>query len=183
MNNDSTSKKVAPDADGPTHPAAQPEELLYRQCTVEPLRRSGPGGQRRNKVQTGVRLLHRPTGLRVEAFERRSREENRRAALRRLRIGLALTVRMADDLGRFPSTAWKNRCRGGRLSLAASSAEFPALLAEALDCIALHKADVKQAAEQLGCSTSQLVKLLKREPQAMELVNRWRREQNLPALL
>ncbi len=165
------------------HPAAVDDRVLERQCQVEPLRRSGPGGQRRNKVQTGIRLLHRPTGLRVEAAERRSREENRRVALRRLRMELALVVRTGNGPEGFPSPAWQKRCHQGRLSLAPSSKEFPALLAEALDCIACFKADVKRAAEQLGCTPSQLVKLLKRQPQALELVNRWRKEQDLPALL
>jgi len=45
---------------------------------------SGPGGQRRNKVATGVRLTHLPTGLTVTATERRLRQQNKKAALARL---------------------------------------------------------------------------------------------------
>ncbi len=45
---------------------------------------SGPGGQHRNKTETGVRLTHLPTGLTVTATERRSRERNRAMALKRL---------------------------------------------------------------------------------------------------
>ena len=36
---------------------------LQRQCRVETLRSSGPGGQHRNKTESAVRLLHLPTGL------------------------------------------------------------------------------------------------------------------------
>jgi hypothetical protein len=75
------------------HPAALPIERLLADCRVERLRRSGPGGQHRNKVETAVRLLHVPTGVTGEASERRSQEENRRMAVARLRVNLALECR------------------------------------------------------------------------------------------
>lgn len=50
---------------------------------------SGPGGQHRNKTETGVRLTHLPSGITVTATERRSRERNRSQALERLMERLA----------------------------------------------------------------------------------------------
>lgn len=48
------------------------------------LKGSGPGGQHRNKRQTGVRITHVPTGLVVVATERRTQSENLRIGLERL---------------------------------------------------------------------------------------------------
>jgi len=165
------------------HPATLSFDDILQECRVERLRRSGPGGQRRNKVETGVRLRHRPTGVRAEACERRSQAENQRIALARLRMKLALEIRCPCAPGQSPSERWQSRCRAGRIDIRASHDDFPALLAEALDRIAAYEADVKQAAETLTSSTSQLVKLLKKEPRAMTLVNRWRDERGLGRLL
>lgn len=45
----------------------------------------GPGGQHRNKTETGVRLHHAPSGTLVTATERRSRTDNLDTAWERLR--------------------------------------------------------------------------------------------------
>ena len=57
---------------------------LERNCDVEFFIASGPGGQHRNKVETGVRLVHRPSGVMVTATERRSQFANREAAFERI---------------------------------------------------------------------------------------------------
>ena len=72
-----------------------PLERLERECRIEFYRASGPGGQHRNKVETGVRLLHLPTGVRAQASERRSQSRNREEALRRLAEKLAARSRRA----------------------------------------------------------------------------------------
>jgi protein subunit release factor B len=59
-------------------------EALERDCTMEFFIASGPGGQHRNKVETGVRLVHQPTGIMVTATERRSQYANREAAFARM---------------------------------------------------------------------------------------------------
>ncbi len=65
--------------------ASLDDRKLLAECDVETLIASGPGGQHRNKTESGVRLTHRPTGLAIKATERRSQYENRQVALERLR--------------------------------------------------------------------------------------------------
>jgi len=59
-------------------------EALERDSEITFFVAGGPGGQHRNKVSTGVRLLHRPSGMVVTATERRSQAANREAAFARL---------------------------------------------------------------------------------------------------
>lgn len=61
---------------------------LERDSDVEYFIASGPGGQHRNKVETGVRLIHRPTGISVTATERRSQHANREVAFERMAMRL-----------------------------------------------------------------------------------------------
>lgn len=61
---------------------------LERDSDLEFFIASGPGGQNRNKVETGVRLTHRPSGIVVTATERRSQTQNREAAFERLAVRL-----------------------------------------------------------------------------------------------
>ena len=59
-------------------------EELERDCDMDFFIASGPGGQNRNKVETGVRLVHRSSGIVVTATERRSQYANREAAFERM---------------------------------------------------------------------------------------------------
>src|SRR5580698_4087748 len=77
------------------------DDALLAQCEVDTYRASGPGGQKRNKTSSAVRLRHLPSGLIVIAEESRSQHENKAKALRRLRKALYLRLRETvptDDL-------------------------------------------------------------------------------------
>lgn len=162
------------------HPAQLPTIELLKSCHERRLRRSGPGGQHRNKVETAVIVTHEPTGISAEANERRSQQQNREVALRRLRVRLAVEHRTpsAESL----SELWQGRASGGRMAVNPEHEDFPALLAEALNQIASCDWNEPDAAERLNLSRTQLVKLLRLEPTALVLLNRHRTKQGLKPL-
>ena len=151
------------------HPSQLPVEVFVGQCEFTRTKRSGPGGQHRNKVETAVVAEHIPTGVRAEASERRSQAANRAQAVFRLRTRLAVEVRRPPPPG--PSALWQRRARNGRLAISFEHDDFPALLSECLDFLAAVHFDVQQIAPTLGVSASQLAKLIKKSPRAIEVVN------------
>ena len=64
-------------------------EALCREVRVEYYRSRGPGGQRKNKKETAVRVKHHPTGVTVTATESRYQAVNKRRAFRRLQEKLS----------------------------------------------------------------------------------------------
>lgn len=159
----------------PPHPATLDPEELLKQCDLELGRRRGPGGQHRAAVASGVYLKHRSTGIEAQATERRSPAVNRSRAVRRLRLRLALKTRTIPPRSNFvPSELWRCRRQGTRIAVNPDHADYPALLAEALDLVVVRRWDVAGAAGLLGVTMSQLSRLIRQHPPAFALVNEGR---------
>src|SRR5215210_932053 len=111
--------------------AALPDAQLLPRSEGATYRASGPGGQRRNKTSSAVRLRHPPSGLLVIAEESRSQHQNKARALRRLRQALYLRLReelTADALtpgavARLPDYT-QARGADGRLHLSVKDPRF-----------------------------------------------------------
>lgn len=162
------------------HPAALPIDLLRNQCDETRTRRRGPGGQHRNKTETAVVLVHRPTGIAAEAAERRSQAENRSMAYRRLRLALAVGHR--SPAHERASPAWAGRVRDGRLVIAAAHDDYPAFVAEALDQLAAAGWEPTEASARLQVTPSQLLRLLRMHAAVWTCLSRHRMAAGLRAL-
>ena len=145
------------------------DAALLAQCDVGVYKSSGPGGQHRNKVSSAVRLTHRPTGISAHGDESRSQHDNKRMALRRLRMNIACRRRrriapgaplpdgvaecIVQPRGRAPSP--RKRLQVGR-----RDRRFWSVAAFVLDVV-----DARQGrlAELLGISTGALGGFLKSE--------------------
>lgn len=167
---------MTPDAPGPpgwrSFLGLEDSELLA-QCEVDRFRASGPGGQKRNKTDSAVRLRHRPTGLESVAVESRSQHENRARALKRLRLTIALEARepIADLSTYAPSEAITGRMRGQRIEISTKNPAYPQVVAEVFDILEAWEWRLSDAAPLLGFSTAALGRFLEGDPIVFRAAN------------
>lgn len=58
--------------------------VTIHDCETQTFRAGGKGGQNQNKRDTGVRVIHHPSGARGEARDERSQKQNKRRAFLRM---------------------------------------------------------------------------------------------------
>lgn len=80
-----------------------------REYRIEKFRCGGKGGQNVNKVETGVRVIHIPTGLTAQSTEERSQYQNKQRAMERLQERLAGLRRQQE--AEQTNAAWREHNR------------------------------------------------------------------------
>lgn len=161
-----------------TQPAyARDDADLLALCDEDRYGASGPGGQHLQKSQTAVRLTHRASGVQAICQDHRSRDRNRRDALRRLRLRLALALRGGAD------PEWvASRQRGTSLPVRDQASGYHLVVAVLFDRLTEHAWQPGPAARSLGLSTSQLVKVLAADKEVWQAVTRARQDLGLSPL-
>jgi RF-1 domain len=159
------------------------------QCDVDTYRASGPGGQKRNKTSSAVRLRHTPTGLIVIAEESRSQHDNKAKCLVRLyqslflhlRDPLPLATQLTGVLAEHPDFA-PARSADGRIHLRAKDPRFWPAVGVALDGLTAAAGQVSTLADWLGTSTANVIDFLQTDPKVWQEANRIRQTCGLKGL-
>jgi protein subunit release factor B len=163
------------------------DDRLLAQCEVDTYRASGPGGQKRNKTSSAVRLRHSPSGLIVIAEESRSQHENKARALKRLRQALPLKLRLplsAEELAAAAqaSEVMAAKNTAGRLEASRREPRYWQAAAVILDVLDASAGRVHDAAATLGVSTANLIDFLQTDPKAWAEANALRHKHGHKAL-
>ncbi|MCG3138884.1 MAG: Peptide chain release factor 2 [Phycisphaerae bacterium] len=159
------------------------DDVLLSQCTVHCYRASGPGGQKRNKTSSAVRLHHHPTGLLAQAEEDRSQHVNRQHALQRLRLKLAIEQLLPISITEYhvsPELAAFLNSFQRRLNM--KSVTVLQSLRELLSLFDVLRGVVHELAQLTGQSTAGLVKILSADEQVWRVVNHIRQKYGLKNL-
>ena len=162
------------------HPAVvDPSDLLER-CQLRTQRRSGPGGQHRNKTSSGAFLTHSETGIIGEATERRSQAQNRDVALQRLRYLLAIEIRTHSPLDPNAAPidrleeAMRRSFHGYSMKFNENNPDKPAVLALVLNDLWIAGGQPSLVSELWSVSTSKLVQMIRSVPASLMWVNELR---------
>lgn len=163
------------------------DAALLAQCQVDRLRGPGPGGQKRNKTESAVRLRHADTGLAAMAGDSRSQHENKARALRRLRERIAFDMRQPIELDGYqapPDLAAlvaHDPVRKSERWL--RSADYLRAAAELIDLFGAAGCSLAEAARRMGVRQSRLDRLVRVDPRlARKLAELRSAQRSRPAL-
>ncbi len=150
------------------------DTALLAHCRTDVFKGSGNGGQKRNKCSTAVRLVCTELGVEASDCSERSQMMNRRNALKKLRMNIALQCRSSELI------------RPSRMDVSISNPEYFLWAARVADAVAAY-GGLAGAGDFLGVSASKLEKLLRRDPALWQYIlkiirNRLEKNEKQPIL-
>jgi hypothetical protein len=146
------------------------DDELLKLCNIDFFKATGPGGQKRNKTESAVRLTLKNSSITATATDDRQQSVNRLHALRRLRQQIAFELREEP-------TPWDDR-----LDMNPKNPEYALFLANLLDNLAKYDWQVSEVAQVYGISTGQLIKIFAKYDPLWQFVNQERQKKNYKPL-
>lgn len=167
------------------------DEEILAQCDIHIYKASGPGGQHRNKVSSAVRLKHKITGITATANDSRSQHSNRKMAMQRMRMNIALRLRspipLTHEKSNLPEiltecihVASKGPKAGSaRLTIGRKNHRFWTVAALLLDLLGGAEGKLAQVSGNLGITTGNLTSVFKSDRHLLAAVQKIRKSHNM----
>ena len=140
------------------------EEELVKLCKTDHYIATGNGGQKRNKTSSAVRLTLKDSNISVTASEDRQQSVNKKRAIRKMRIAIAMEMREE-------AKAWQ-----GQLDMNPKNAQYPLFVAFLTDSLFEHNWQVSEVAKSMDISTGKLIKIIAKDDTLWQYVNKERQK-------
>ena len=150
------------------------DDELLKLCRMDLCRGTGPGGQKRNKTSSAVRVTHLASGIAAMDDATRSQHINRAHALAKLRVELAVNLPPDEGFSQ-PTMPLEPVPRTGR-------PEYPLWLGELFSTLQTNGFQPAAAAAAYGCSTAHLIRVIGKDETAWQHFSQARQRQGLPPL-
>ncbi|MBG92969.1 MAG: hypothetical protein CL792_03215 [Chloroflexi bacterium] len=147
------------------------DQELMEQCVLDKFRASGPGGQKKNKTDSAVRIRHVSSGLVGFSSESRSQHINRVYALRRLRLKIALTLRSNPPNVRSELEKFVQQTKNSSFTLNTRNSKYSIIVASLFDELSANNWKVSLTAKKIGVTSSSLNKFLRSNPELWRALN------------
>jgi hypothetical protein len=137
---------------------------------VDVFQASGPGGQKRNRKYSAVRITHLPSGYSATSTGTRDQHINKRDAIRKIKLQLAVNIR--DE-----------KIKIDRQVVSTHHPDYPLWVSLLFDSLYENNFDIKITASGLGLTTSKLLKLIYNDRMLWDVVTVEREKRELKNLL
>jgi len=138
------------------------DEKFMLNCHLEYFQASGPGGQKRNRKYSAVRITHYPTNVVSESCATRSQNSNKKDAIHKIKMQIATN---------FTGPPIKLEIN----NISESNKLYPLWLAMVFDLLFKYSFETKEAAYKLEISNSKLIKLIGKSTFAWKNFNNYRK--------
>ena len=138
------------------------DEELLNNCKTDHFIATGNGGQKRNKTSSAVRLSLKNSDISVTASEDRQQSVNKKRAIRKMRIAIAMEMREQ-------ATEWD-----GQLDMNTKNTQYPLFIACLTDNLFDKNWQVSEVAKSMDISTGKLIKIIAKDDNLWQFINKER---------